>query len=85
MKKFCAKILVKIKPNVKDIKGITLKNAIESFMSVEDLTCSVGYYYILEFCANSEGEALNAANKIAGEILSNEVIETYEIKALEEV
>jgi len=85
MKKFYAKIIVKMKPTVKDIKGLTVKNAVESFMPIENLSCNVGSVYFLEFDANNEGEALHMVEKIAQEILSNEVIETYEIKALEEV
>lgn len=85
MKKFSAKILVKMKPTVKDIKGQTLKRAIESFVDIENLSCSVGSYYLLSFDAKNEGEALHMVENIAQEILSNEVIETYEIKYLEEV
>ena len=85
MKKFCAKILVKVKPTVKDIKGLTLKSAIDDFMPIENLSCNVGSYYLLKFDAKNEGEALHAVEKIAQEILSNEVIETYDIKALEEI
>jgi len=85
MKKFYAKIIVRMKPTVKDIKGLTVKNAVESFMPIENLSCNVGSVYFLEFDANNEGEALHMVEKIAQEILSNEVIETYEIKALEEV
>lgn len=85
MKKFCAKVLVKMKPTVKDVKGQTLKNAIDCFMPIENLSCHVGSYYLLKFDAKNEGEALHTVEKIASEILSNEVIETYEIKALEEI
>jgi len=76
MKKFYAKIIVKMKPTVKDIKGLTVKNAVESFMPIENLSCNVGSVYFLEFDANNEGEALHMVEKIAQEILSNEVIET---------
>jgi len=85
MKKFSAKIIVKMKPTIKDIKGLTLKRAIESFIGIENLSCNVGSYYLLKFEAKNEIEALHTVEKIAGEILSNEVIEIYEIKALEEV
>ena len=85
MKTFCAKIIVKMKPTVKDIRGLTLKRAIDSFIEIENLSCHVGNYYLLQFDAKNEIEALHTVEKIAGEILSNDVIETYEIKALEEV
>ena len=85
MKKFSAKVIVKMKPTVKDVKGLTLQHAIDSFMDVKNLSCNVGNVYFLEFDAISETEALHMVEKIAHELLSNEVIETYEIKALEEV
>lgn len=85
MKKFQARIIVKMKSTVKDIKGLTLKRAIESYIPVENLSCNVGSFYLLKFEASNEGEALKTVKKIASEILSNDVIETYEIKALEEV
>lgn len=84
MKKFCAKIVVNIKPTIKDIKGLTLKQAVENLITVENLTCTVGSFYTLNFSANNEAEAQEIAEKIAQEILSNEVIETYKI-TLEEI
>lgn len=85
MKKFCAKVVVKKKPTVKDVKGLTLKRAIESIISIENLSCNVGNLYLLKLDAESQVEALNIVKKIAQDILSNEVIESYEIKALEEI
>jgi phosphoribosylformylglycinamidine (FGAM) synthase PurS component len=85
MKKFLAKIIVKMKPSVKDIKGDTLKNAVESFMSIKDLSCTVGSYYELKFCAHNQVEALHEVEKISRELLSNDVIETFEIVDLEEI
>ena len=85
MKKFNAKVIVRMKPTVKDVKGLTLKHAVESFMPIDDLSCLVGSVYWLDFEANNESEALHKVEKIAGELLSNDVIETYEIKALDEV
>lgn len=85
MKNYYAKIIVKIKPTVKDIKGETLKNAIESLMNVKNLSCAVGSYYELKFSAHNQVEALHYAEKISQELLSNEVIEAYEILDLEQV
>ena len=84
MKKFSAKVIVRMKPTVKDVKGLTLKHAVESFMPIDDLSCHVGSVYWLDFEATNETEALHKVEKIAGELLSNDVIETYEIKALDE-
>jgi phosphoribosylformylglycinamidine (FGAM) synthase PurS component len=39
----------------------------------------------MKFDAESEAEALALVNKIASEVLVNELIEVYEIRALDEV
>lgn len=85
MKNFSAKVLVKMKPTVKDIKSLTLKQAIECLMPIENLSCQAGSFYLLNFSANNQGEALHIVEKITQDLLSNEVIETYEIKNLEEI
>lgn len=84
MKTFCAKVLVRSKPNIRDVKSNTCKNAIDSFMPIENLSCITGTYYLLKFDASCEAEALHIVEKIARELLSNEDIEVYEIKALGE-
>ena len=85
MKKFSARIVIRMKPTVKDVKGLTLKRAIESYIPIQNLSCNVGSVYFFEFDAENQTEALHQVEKIAQDILSNEVIETYEVKALEEV
>lgn len=85
MKNYCAKIVVKLKPTIKDIKGFTLKEAVENLMNVRDLECKVGSYYNLCFYAEDNDNAKEIIDKIAQEILSNDVIEMYEILSLEEI
>lgn len=84
MNNFTAKISVKLKSNVKDIKGQTLKRAIESFIDIKNLSCNVGTLYYLHFDANNQVEALHLVEKIASELLTNDAIEEYKIKSLEE-
>lgn len=85
MKNYCAKVVVKLKPNIKDIRGQTLKRAIDSIMEVENLNCRVGTSYSLEFSAENQVEALNLVEKISQELLVNEITEHYEIRSLDEV
>lgn len=86
MKNFCAKVVVYMKPSVKDINSINLKQAIETIMpEIKNLSCKSGRAHILNFSAQSQREALCAVDKIAQELLSNEIVETYEIRSLEEV
>jgi len=85
MKTFLAKISVRLKSNVKDTKGQTLKRAIESFIEIKNLTCHLGTIYYLQFDAENQVEALHLVEKIASGLLTNEVIEEYKIKDLEEI
>lgn len=85
MKIFKAKVIVKMKPSIKDIKGQTIEHAINSFMDVQNLSCRAGNVYYFNFTASNEVEALHIIEQIASEILSNDVIENYEIRYLEEV
>lgn len=85
MKQFKAKVIVKMKPSVKDVKGETVARAVRCYLPLENLSCSVGSVYYLKFDAQCEAEALHTVEKIAADILSNEVIETYEIRYIEEV
>lgn len=77
--KFRAQITVNTKPSIKDIKAQTLKQAVDNLFKIEDFKCSAGNIYWLEFSAENEVEALGTAKKIAQDILSNPVIEDYEI------
>ena len=85
MKNFKSKIIVKMKSTIKDIKGLTLEHAVKSLMDVQDLSCRVGNIYYLNFSAENQVQALHTVEKIAQDILSNDVIEDYEIRYLEEV
>ena len=85
MKTFLAKISVRLKLNVKDISGQNLKRAIESFVEIKNLSCNVGTLYYLKFDAQNQVEALHLVEKIAEGLLTNETIEEYKIKSLEEL
>jgi len=83
MKKFHAKIIVKMKPDALD-QSVIIEQQIEYLMPIEDLSCETGDVYYLNFAAENQCEALNLVEKISTEILANEEIETYEIRKLEE-
>lgn len=85
MKKFLAKVVVKVKPTIDDTRCQTLKTAIESLIPIVNLSCETGVYYLLNFSAKDQCEALHTTEKISRELLSNDSIEDYEIKSLEEV
>jgi len=79
MKKYNVQVKVNIKPEIKDIKAITLKQAVESIIDVENLSCRTGNIYDLNFEAENKDEAKKIIKTICDEILFNNVIEEYEI------
>ena len=80
MKEFKATISVGLKPEVKDIKAITLKDAVSNLIDVKNFECKTLNTYVIEFCANDKIAAEKIAHKIAEDILSNSVIEEYNIQ-----
>ena len=85
MKTYCAKIVVKLKPTITDVRGQTLKRAIESIVEIKNLVCRIGTSYSLTFDAENQVEALNLVKEIAQELLTNEITEFFEIRSLDEV
>lgn len=79
MKKFKAKIKVNLKSNIKDIKAITLEQAVSHLIPDLNLHCKVGNIYNLEFEAKDKAKAEGIVKTISEEILSNNVIEEYEV------
>lgn len=74
METFKAKVTVKLKPEIKDVKGETLASQFKG------LKCRTGNVYWFEFEAKSKTDAEKFIKKLSDEILSNNVIEEYEIK-----
>lgn len=85
MKKYLAKVIVRVKPTIDDSRCQTLKTAIETILPILNLSCESGVFYLLNFSAKDQCEALHMVEKIAKELLSNDTIENYEIKTIEEV
>jgi len=85
MKKFLTKILIKSKPTAQNVKCLNLKLAIEKIVPVKDLTCQTGMFYMLNFSAQDQREALHMVDRVAQDLLSNEFVDDYEIMDLEEV
>ena len=79
MDKFNVQVKVNLKPTIKDIKAITLKQTVESILDVENLFCRTGSIYDLSFEAENKDKAEKIVETICDEILSNSVIEEYEV------
>ena len=79
MKKYKATVDVGMKPKIKDIKALTLKEAVEHITDIKDFQCRLQNRYLLEFSAENKQEAEKTVQLIAEEVLANSVIETYNI------
>lgn len=82
---FNTKILVTLKPEVKDSKAQVLEQIIKRKDYAQSPKCHVGQYFQLTIEALDEKEAQEKIDKIAHEILSNPVIEQYEILSIEAI
>jgi phosphoribosylformylglycinamidine (FGAM) synthase PurS component len=85
MRKYYAKIIVKMKPWIHDPKSESIKEAIINLIPLEGLKCVAGNVYYLDFLAKDQCDALHIVEKISMQLLSNDLIENYEIRKLEEV
>lgn len=85
MKTFMAKVVVKLKPTIPDVRGRMLKRAIDSCIDIDNLVCHIGTSYSLQFDSENQHQAFNLADKIAKELLVNEFNEFYEIRSLIEI
>jgi phosphoribosylformylglycinamidine (FGAM) synthase PurS component len=81
MEKFNVTVEVNLKPEIKDVKALTLKQAVEGILAVNNFDCRVGSVYNLSFEARDKTEACAIVDRIAQEILANGVIEEYEVRS----
>lgn len=78
-----AKVFVRLKPSVHDPQGETIRGALETmgYQGVTDVR--QGKYFEVSLDASSRAEAETKVREIANRILSNPVIETFEVELLD--
>ncbi|MEE9179702.1 MAG: phosphoribosylformylglycinamidine synthase subunit PurS [Vicinamibacteria bacterium] len=78
-----AKVYVRLKPSVHDPQGETIRGALETmgYQSVTDVR--QGKYFEISLDASSREEAESQVREIANRVLSNPVIETFEVELLD--
>ncbi len=78
-----AKVCVRLKPSVHDPQGETIRVALETmgYQSVTDVR--QGKYFEISLDASSREEAESQVREIANRVLSNPVIETFEVELLD--
>lgn len=79
MKDYCVEILVKLKDEIKDVKGETLTQVIFNSLGGKNLNCRCGNHYTIDFSAENDELAKSYVDKLASQILANDVIEIYDI------
>jgi|GEM_PF-1046695 phosphoribosylformylglycinamidine synthase len=80
---FLAEIIVKFKKNVKNPEEKTLETLISrlDFQEIETVSCSKLYNFKIK--TKNKSEALKIANELAKKVLSNPIIEEFEVKICE--
>jgi phosphoribosylformylglycinamidine synthase subunit PurS len=79
-----AKVYVTLKPGVLDPQGKAIQHSVEllGFENINDIRQGK-YFEIMMDPGMTEADAKNSAEKIAGEVLANPVIEDYRVEVSE--
>ncbi len=82
--KYQSEIIVKLKNGVRDPKGSALSTVLRRMQLDEDSRVSVGNYFFLEIEADTPLKAEEKTRIIADQVLSNPVLEEYEIRSIKQ-
>lgn len=81
--KYKADVVVKLKDGVRDPQGSAIATILKRTNIENEPNVGVGKYFTLEVEGSSEGQAKEKLQYIAGEVLSNPILEKYEITRFE--
>ncbi len=79
MKNFKYKITTKLKEEIKDPKGAVIEDISKKLQIIENPSIKEGKYYEVTFECEDEKTAFEKINTLAKDVLTNPIIETYEI------
>lgn len=85
MKKYKADVVVTLKKGVRDPQGTAVDTILRRTGLEESASVQVGKFFTLSVTGNDEIDAKNKLNKICEDVLSNPVLESYEIERFLEV
>jgi len=85
MKKYKADVIVKLKNGVRDPQGSAVDTVLRRTGLEEEAQVKVGKFFTLSINSNNESEARKKLDKICHDVLSNPVLESYEVERLAEV
>lgn len=85
MKNYAAKIIVSLREDVKDTQGLCVDKMLKRLNIEENANFRTGKFYSFKISAQNLDCAKEKLNFICSEILSNKVVEKYDILDLKEL
>ena len=80
MNKYKADVVVTLKNGVRDPQGTAVDTVLKRTGLEENASVQVGKYFKLSVSGQDESEAKEKLNKICQDVLSNPILEKYEIE-----
>ena len=84
MKTFIYKIITKLKEEIKNPQGEVVENIVKRLSISSNLKVNTGKFYEIKIIDENRNIADEKIEKISKEILTNPLIETFEIISIEE-
>lgn len=84
MKTFIYRIITKLKAEIKNPQGEVVENIVKRLSISSDLKVNTGKFYEIKIFDDNLENANKKIEKISKEILTNPLIETFEIISIEE-
>ena len=85
MRQYLFKISTKLKDEIKDPQGQVVEKISKRLKIFNEINVKVGKFYEISFFAESLDEAKTKAGELAQNILTNPVIEEYQIIDIKEI
>lgn len=85
MERFFAKVIVTLKDEVKDNRALVLDKMLKNLNIEDNPAFSTGRFYTFSLSAQNLSDAHDKTDFICREILSNPVVEKYEINSIEAI
>ena len=80
MKKYKADVIVTLKNGVRDPQGTAVDTVLRRTGMEDNAEVHVGKYFTLSVSGQNESDAKEKLNRICEDVLSNPVLESYEIE-----
>lgn len=85
MPKFSARVIVRLKDDVKDTQGLAVDKILKRLNVENNANFRAGKFYYFELDCDNFDCAEKKLDFICREVISNPVVETYEVLSFEEI